>query len=230
MLLLNLYHRVSLSFFFSIVIEEIKELNQLKAAIENKWNADLFYEGSHITHGFVFYKKEVIKINESIERCEAAIESARKRALAHAREEIQMKERGNDCNLYPSALESVITHCQRVDKRYTEVLKEKKCAKENELAVPGAPVPAPVPNAVAVAVVDTDPLYDDIVYPQTQSPHMTVHQDVDESKLDPKSSNRTDFYAEGLDNSSAKESSLSPSSEFTRYVRDARNSEKFAPP
>ena len=28
---------------------------------------------------------------------------------------------------------------------------------------------------------------------------LTVHQDVDESKLDPKSSNRTDFYAEGLD-------------------------------
>jgi len=165
----------------------------------------------------VFYKEEVIEINESAERCEAAIESARKRDLAHAREEIQMKERGNDCNLYPSALESAITHCQRVDKRYTEGLKEKKCAKENELAVPGAPVPvaAPIPDAVAVAVVDTDPLYD---------------QDVDESKLDPKLSNKTDFYAEGLDNSSAKESSLSPSSEFTQYVQDARNSEKFAPP
>mmetsp|Transcript_56429 Transcript_56429/g.63857 ORF Transcript_56429/g.63857 Transcript_56429/m.63857 type:complete len:250 (-) Transcript_56429:308-1057(-) len=128
-----------------------------------------------------------------------------------------MKERGNDCNLYPSALESAITHCQRVDKRYTEGLKEKKCAKENELAVPGAPVPvaAPIPDAVAVAVVDTDPLYD---------------QDVDESKLDPKLSNKTDFYAEGLDNSSAKESSLSPLSEVARYVQDARNSEKFAPP
>ena len=127
-------------------------------------------------------------------RCEAAIESASKRALAHAREEIQMKERGNDCELYPSAF-------------------------GNELAVPGAPVPvaAPIPDAVAVAVavVDTDPLYD---------------QDVDESKLDPKLSNKTDFYAEGLDNSSAKESSLSPSPKFTQYVQDALNSEKFAPP
>jgi len=160
LLLLNLYHRVSLSFYFSIVIEEIKDLNQLKAAIENKWNADLYYEGSHITDGIVFYEKEVIEINKSIERCEAAIESARKRALAHTGEEIQMKERWNDCDLYPSAFESVITHCQRVDKRFeTEGRKEKKCAKENdkakgnELAVPVAPVPV----AVAVAVVDTDP-------------------------------------------------------------------------
>ena len=158
MLLLNLYHRVSLSFFFSIVIEELKELNQLKAAIDNKWSADLYHEKSRIKHGFVFYEEEVIKINESIERCEVAIESARKRALAHAQEEIQMKERGNDCELYPSAIESVITHCQRVDKRYTEGLKEKKCAKENELAVPGAPVPvaAPIPDAVGVAVVVID--------------------------------------------------------------------------
>ena len=66
---------------------------------------------------------------------------------------------------------------------------------------------------------------------------LTVHQDVDESKLDPKSSNRTDFEAEGLDNFSAKESSLSPPPEVTqyiedarKYVEDARNSEKFAPP
>ncbi|OEU10999.1 hypothetical protein FRACYDRAFT_246100 [Fragilariopsis cylindrus CCMP1102] len=138
--------------------EELKELNQLKAAIDNKWSADLYHEKSRIKHGFVFYEEEVIKINESIERCEVAIESARKRALAHAQEEIQMKERGNDCELYPSAIESVITHCQRVDKRYTEGLKEKKCAKENELAVPGAPVPvaAPIPDAVGVAVVVID--------------------------------------------------------------------------
>ena len=91
-------------------MEEIKDLNQLKAAIENTQNADLSYKGLHITDGIVFYKKEVIKINKSIELCEAAIESTRKRALAHTGEEIQLEERGNDYNLYQSAFESVILH------------------------------------------------------------------------------------------------------------------------
>ena len=48
--------------------------------------------------------------------------------------------------------------------------------------------------------------------------------------MDPKSSNRTDSYAEGLDNFFAKESSLCPSSEFDQFVQDARNSEKFVRP
>ena len=157
---------------FSIVIEEIHDLNQLLAAIENKWNADLYYEGSDIIDGIVYYEDEVIEINKSIERCEAAIESTRKRALAHTEEEIQMKERGNDCD----AFVSVNTRCQQVEmRREMEMLKEEKCAKENdkakgnELAVPVAPVPvaARVLNALAVTVVDTDPLYDGIV---TQSP------------------------------------------------------------
>ena len=99
--------------------------------------------------------------------------------MAHTGEEIQIEERGNDYNLYQSAFESVITHYHQVDRRFeTEGLKEKKCAKENDkakgnkLAIPSAPIPvaAPVPNAVVVDVVDTNPLYDDIIYPQTQSP------------------------------------------------------------
>ena len=47
-------------------MEAIMDLSQLKAAIENKWNADLYHKGSHITDGIVFYEKEVIKIKESI--------------------------------------------------------------------------------------------------------------------------------------------------------------------
>ena len=64
---------------FSTVIEEIHDLNQLLAAIENKRNADLYYEGSDITDGIVYYEDEVIKVNKSIERCESAIESTSKK-------------------------------------------------------------------------------------------------------------------------------------------------------
>ena len=67
---------------------------QLEAAIENKWNADLYYEGLHITDGTVFYKKEVIEINELIERCQAGIESARKRVLAHTGEKFKWRNEG----------------------------------------------------------------------------------------------------------------------------------------
>ena len=52
----------------------------------------------------MYYEDDVIEINKSIEQCEAAIESTRKRALAHAEEEIQMKEQGNDCDAFVSVI------------------------------------------------------------------------------------------------------------------------------